>query len=83
MGAVPDVDPVEAHGFRRCRDPGDPGRVQQRRLWLLEDLDGVQGHSWGDFKFSFPDSGIPVGTYKAVMTFEPTGAQVVQFFTVT
>ena len=40
-------------------------------------------NSWGDFKVNFPDLSIPPGTYKAVMTFEPTGAQVVQFFTVT
>lgn len=40
-------------------------------------------NSWGDFKVNFPDAGIPVGTYKAVMTYEPTGAQVIQFFTVT
>jgi hypothetical protein len=40
-------------------------------------------NSWGDFKVDFPDAGIPVGTYKAVMTFEPTGAQVVESFTVT
>lgn len=40
-------------------------------------------NSWGDFKVNFPDPGIPAGTYKAVMTYEPTGAQVIQFFTVT
>lgn len=40
-------------------------------------------NSWGDFKVTFPDIPIPPGTYKAVMTFEPTGAQVVQSFTVT
>jgi hypothetical protein len=39
-------------------------------------------NSWGDFKITFPSSGIPTGVYKAVLTFEPTGAQVTQFFTV-
>jgi hypothetical protein len=39
-------------------------------------------NSWGDFKVTFPGSGIPTGIYKAVMTFEPTGAQVIQYFAV-
>lgn len=39
-------------------------------------------NSWGDFKINFTADGIPTGVYKAVMTFEPTGAQVTQFFEV-
>lgn len=40
-------------------------------------------NSWGDFKINFTADGIPPGIYKAVMTYEPTGAQVVQYFAVT
>ena len=39
-------------------------------------------NSWGDFKINFTADGIPPGIYKAVMTYEPTGAQVVQYFAV-
>jgi hypothetical protein len=45
-------------------------------------IDYGTANSWGDFKVNFPSDGIPVGTYKAVMTFEPTGVQVIQYFTV-
>ncbi len=40
-------------------------------------------NSWGDFKVNFPSAGIPAGVYKAVMTYEPTGVQVIQYFAVT
>ena len=40
-------------------------------------------NSWGDFKINFPSSGMPVGDYQATMTYEPTGAAVTVFFTVT
>ena len=39
-------------------------------------------NSWGDFKINFTADGIPPGIYKAVMTYEPTGAQVIQYFAV-
>ena len=39
-------------------------------------------NSWGDFKINFTADGIPPGIYKAVMTYEPTGAEVVQYFAV-
>ena len=47
------------------------------------EIDYGTSNSWGDFKVNFSADGIPAGTYKAVMTFEPTGAQVTQYFTVT
>jgi hypothetical protein len=41
-------------------------------------------NSWGNFKVNFdPGKDMPLGIYKTVMTFEPTGAQVVQYFAVT
>lgn len=40
-------------------------------------------NSWGDFKINFTADGIPPGIYKSVMTYEPTGAEVVQYFAVT
>jgi hypothetical protein len=47
------------------------------------EIDYGTQNSWGDFKVNFPSDGIPAGIYKAVMTYEPTGVQVVQFFAVT
>jgi hypothetical protein len=46
------------------------------------EIDYTSANSWGDFKVTFPSDGIPAGVYKAVMTFEPTGAQVIQYFAV-
>lgn len=46
-------------------------------------LDYGANNSWGHYKIDFqPLDRIPAGVYKAVMTFEPTGAEVTQFFTV-
>jgi hypothetical protein len=45
-------------------------------------IDYGTANSWGDFKITFPSGGIPTGVYKATMTYEPTGAQVTQFFAV-
>ena len=46
-------------------------------------IDYQTKNSWGDFKINFPSSGMPVGDYQATMTYEPTGAIVTVFFTVT
>jgi hypothetical protein len=46
-------------------------------------IDYQTKNSWGDFKIDFPGSGMPVGDYQATMTYEPTGAAVTVFFTVT
>lgn len=46
-------------------------------------IDYQTKNSWGDFKINFPSSGMPVGEYQATMTYEPTGAEVTVFFTVT
>jgi hypothetical protein len=46
-------------------------------------IDYQTKNSWGDFKINFPSSGMPVGDYQATMTYEPTGAAVTVFFTVT
>lgn len=45
-------------------------------------IDYGTANSWGDFKVTFPADGIPTGIYKAVMTYEPTSAQVIQYFAV-
>jgi hypothetical protein len=46
-------------------------------------IDYQTKNSWGDFKINFPSSGMPVGDYQATMTYEPSGAAVTVFFTVT